>query len=297
MAERPILVTGADGFVGRHLLKELRKRPGTRVVGTSRRGAAGLVKLDLADEARTRAFVAKLKPRLVYNAAGRTAGTERQLWRDNVQAAVALLNALGRAGRPARAVLLGSAAEYGPIARPRAGVTPLRPLTPYGWSKACQSVLAGLDWGRGVQVIVARLFNLTGPGLPVTFAAGAFAAQIAQAEKRGQGVLRVGALDTRRDFLDVSDAARAVLLLGEKGEAGRAYDVGSGAPLKVEQVLRELVSLSPARLKVRREAARKAPGVPLSVADPRELRRLGWRPTISWRTSLRRTLERSRARF
>lgn len=301
------LVTGASGFVGRHLTDCL-AAAGHVVHGFGRSrppswdGAwhAG----DIRDAARVRAVVAEATPDLVFHLAALTHGDLADLLAVNVGGCHNLLAAL-RAERPeARVLVTGSAAEYGLATEdelPLEEHQPLRPLSPYGVSKAAQSLLAAqVALREELAVVRTRSFNLTGPGEPETLVCAAFARQLAEVQLGLRAPLvRVGNLSSRRDFLDVRDAVRAYVLVAERGDAGEVYNVSSGAAVAISDVLELLRELADVEARVEAEPARRVPwDVPVHRGDSTRLRQdLGWEPAIDLRDSLADLLDDWRVRL
>jgi GDP-4-dehydro-6-deoxy-D-mannose reductase len=212
-----------------------------------------------------------------------------ELHRDNVRATDVLLRALARLGRRVRCVLVGSAAEYGPVpegALPASEATPCRPEGAYALSKWAATRLAqGVDPAGGVEVVAARLFNPIGPGLPEGQAFGRFAARLAR-EGSEPVVLEVGDLAARRDFVDVRDAARGLIALAREGRAGAVYPLGRGEARSVGEGLGVLVRLSGLAVRVRCSSAGTG-GPSVSVADvSRLLAETSWRPAVDFERSL-----------
>lgn len=286
-----ILVTGAGGFLAAPLLELLRGRRPSRLSRTARPGAAAC---DLSDPAQAREAVRRIRPSLVFHLAGAAgAGDWERLWRAHVAATVNLLDALSALGRPARVVIAGSAAEYGAAggARRVSEDAPLEPLSVYGSCKLAQS-LAALSYARPpIEVVVARIFNVLGPGTPESLAPGAFARQVARIASGAQPPeVAVGDLSPRRDYVDVRDVARALLTLARRGESGACYNVGSGRSVPMRDVLHGLAEAAGVRVTERLDPARRRSGVKDLAADPRRLEALGWRPRVPLRRSLADTV-------
>ncbi|TBR17714.1 NAD-dependent epimerase/dehydratase family protein [bacterium] len=291
MAPRRVLVTGAGGYLAAALVPMLRRRlPRARLTLAARRPRPGLRAADLADPAAARKLVERARPDLVFHlAGGRGASEPGALWRDHVAAVLNVGAALVRAAPGARLVVAGSCAEYGapPPGAVSEGVPPA-PAAAYGRAKRAQTLAALSFAAEGLDVRVARLFNLSGPGTPESLAPGAFAAQAARLERAGGGVIRVGDLRPTRDYLDVRDAAEALLLLGLRGTPG-AYNVCSGRAVPMSEVLRLVFAAARAPMKAVRDPARlRAAEVRGIVGSHARLtRETGWRP----RTPLARSLE------
>jgi GDP-4-dehydro-6-deoxy-D-mannose reductase len=297
------LVLGGTGFIGRALREELRREQPDAAIFWTTRGkaprASGGYKCDLTDARQVEACLESARPTHVFHAAGApgTRDTAR-LGGAHVASTFNLLEAVRRlpSRRRPTVVVVGSAAEYGlvsPKELPIREDSPLRPATPYGWSKHFQDELARSYADHGVRVVTARLFNLLGPGLPEHLSAGSFGRQIAAIEHgRRPARLMVGRLDSKRDFIDVRDAARALRLLAERGKTGEAYNVCSGASVSIRSLLQRLLASSRERIGVTEDKGRRRSGDPADVFGSCEkLRRTtGWRPRIDWRSSLDETL-------
>jgi GDP-4-dehydro-6-deoxy-D-mannose reductase len=313
-----LLVTGAGGFVGGHLVElACREASGMSVHGvvqphgslgwTSSRGAR-LHEADLDDPAAAAAVVEEVRPDGIVHLAGQS--SVHQSWLDpggtlrtNVLAVVHLLDAARRAALRPAVLVVGSAEEYGPVRLAELPIreeAALRPASPYAVSKVAQGALA-LLYGPagGMRVVLTRTFHHTGPGRGEAFAESSFARQIAEIESGLRpAVIEVGNLEAVRDFSDVRDVVRAYLMLLEKGEPGQAYNVCSGRGLSIREVLDLLLASSSARVEVRVDRERLRPAdVPAQVGDPSRLRAAtGWQPRFPLAETLRDLLADWRAR-
>jgi GDP-4-dehydro-6-deoxy-D-mannose reductase len=284
-----VLVTGAAGFAGGHLLDRL---PGA--VGWSRRD------VNLLDRDAVRARIRDLKPSAIYHCAG--APNVAESWTraartlaNNVLATHYLLDAVRRAGLGCRVLIPGSAAVYRAAATPITETEPPAPASPYALSKVAQEQL-GLRSVRedGIDVIVTRSFNHTGPRQPPSYAAPAFARQLARIEAGLDGpVIYVGNLDARRDLTDVRDTVRAYELLMRHGRVATPYNVCSGAAYSMREVLDGLRARVHVPVRVELDAARLRPNdIPVLVGDPSRLRSdTGWAPEITFDRMLDDLLE------
>ena len=299
-----VVVTGAAGFVGAHVLAHLAAAPNAprRLVALDvRRGAASGVEwmaCDLTDAARVAAVFRDVTPQGVIHLAGVTSSPDlSRYFAVNVQAAEYLLSACAELARPPRVVVVGSAAQYGIVTGRHETVDETRPLlgrTPYGLSKTLQEQWAlAYHAARGLPVVGVRPFNLMGPGQPESLVPAAFLHQVAEVLAGRAAEVCVGNTWTERDFIDVRDVVAAMwALMVAPGEvAGQVFNVATGEPLRIGDMLDACVALAGREIPIRPDPARIRPNdVPTIVGDAGKLRSLtGWRPRISWRQSLRDT--------
>jgi GDP-4-dehydro-6-deoxy-D-mannose reductase len=238
------LVTGANGFSGRHLLAYLRGRPGAEVIGVGRRQLpGGDQECAWEDERSVRALLERWQPERIYHLVGSFTNEWRPDWQANVETTRLLLEAVRAAGLPCRILLVGSAAEYGelpPEAVPE--TTPLRPVSLYGLTKVLQTELMGYHQrSHALHVVLARTFNLFGAGCPVALFPGHVEQEIARVKSGAQDKVRVGNLSAERDYLPVADAVRAYVRILEHGVPGEAYHVASGRPVRMAEFLATLL--------------------------------------------------------
>lgn len=250
------LVVGAAGFIGQHLCDALRNA-GWDSVGAGRSGPPERwvypwTSCDVRDRRSVQAAVAETRPDVVFHVAGAERNDIAALLEVNVLGTANLLSCAG-----VRIVVTGSAAEYGRIPDdelPATEAAPLRPASSYGTAKAAQTLLAQ---GLESDAVIARVFNITGPGEPPALVGGAIASQIAELERTGSpGTIEVGNLEAERDFVDVRDAARALVAVAERGAAGEAYNICTGTPTRVADVLEHLLARARVRVKARFDPAR-----------------------------------------
>ncbi len=279
----PVMVTGSRGFAGRPLVAGLRAA-GCRVVGLDLQPAehpddrcVDLSRADLIG-----AIVANEHPDRVCHLAGMAiepadAEGRARLLNANIGMTLGLLDALVAAGCHCRFLLAGSCSVYGIPLRSDGRVVesdPVAPILYYGFTKAAQEELVRVYHRRGsIDLLVARLFNVTGPGEGPGTVLGAVARQI----HSGAAALRLGNVDTVRDFLDVRDAASAFRAILERGQAGLAYNVGCGNGETVRDRVLALSQAAGMACLIQRDEARVKPvDVKCIVADTKRLRELGW---------------------
>jgi GDP-4-dehydro-6-deoxy-D-mannose reductase len=299
-----VLVTGAAGFVGSWLVRDL-LAGGHSVFAAALHGHAAdaapgaeWLSLDVTSADSVAAAVDAARPEAVFHLAGQASVGDSfsdplGTWDVNATGTLRLASALP-AG--ARLLLVSSAEAYGAVPEAEQPIRedrPLRPCNPYASSKAAAEMAALQAGSAGLEVVVARSFNHTGPGQDVRFALPSFARQVA-AIRAGEAepLLRVGNLSARRDLLDVRDVVRAYVRLVEAGQPGGVYNVCSGQARSMAEAVDELVDLSGTRARVEVDPARVRPvDVPLLLGDNARLRALGWAPAIPFRQTLGDLLE------
>ncbi len=291
----PILITGATGFAGSHLLQRLAGRHTLVAWGRSSPAREFLSlarwqQVDLLDRDRVRSLVGELRPTSVFHLAGSAHVAEAMAdpagaFANNVLATHHLFDALHRSGIAGTRILLaGSAAVYGSSDSPLTEDSPVAPGNPYAQSKLAQEQLALRAIAEdGVDVIVARPFNHTGPRQTASYLAPTVARQIAMIE-RGQlePILRIGNTSARRDVSDVRDVVRAYEALMQHGAPGTVYNVASGVGRSVQQILDALIARSTVPVRIDVDPARLRSGdPPVLVGDASRLTlATGWRPEI-----------------
>jgi GDP-4-dehydro-6-deoxy-D-mannose reductase len=301
-----VLVTGAAGFVGTWLVPALvadghavyaAGHPGTAVPADGM--GAEWVGMDVTSAESVAAAVQRAAPDAVFHLAGQASVGDSfrdplGTWDVNATGTLRVAHALPKG---ARLLLVSSAEAYGSVPETEQPIPedrPVRPCNPYAASKAAAE-MAALQAGEsvGIQVVVARSFNHTGPGQDPRFALASFARQLALIRAGGaEPVLHVGNLSARRDLLDVRDVVRAYLALMRDGKPGSVYNVSSGTARSMREAVEELVDLSGTRARVKVDPDRVRPvDVPLLLGDNARLRGLGWAPAIPFRQTLADLLE------
>ncbi len=306
-----VLITGMGGFAGSHLADYLLTLPGIEVFGTVYRkrdlvrhleARVQLRHVDLLDKTRTEELIDEIRPDVVAHLAGQAdVGHSWQMpWRTfelNTHTLLNVLTAVDDLSLRVTVLVVGSNEEYGlvqPEELPLNESVPFRPLNPYGVSKVAQDML-GLQFYQSnrVQAVRVRPFNHIGPRQRPNFVVSAFALQIARIEAGLQPPqIRVGNLSAKRDFTDVRDMVKAYWLALTKGVPGEVYNLGSGEPHSIQEVLDLLLSESKMPIRVSQDLARMRPAdVPETRCDASKFRNLtGWSPTIPFHQSVMDTL-------
>ncbi|MDP4005722.1 NAD(P)-dependent oxidoreductase [Methylobacterium sp. NEAU K] len=313
---RRILVTGAAGFVGGHVLPLL-AGTGDRVAGIGRglppRLPAGVAyeSIDLLDEAALGAFVARFRPTAILHLAGLasvadSASGPGQTWRVNVNGLMNLVAAV-EAVPGCTFFFVSSGEVYGSAFLAGHALTeeaePL-PRNTYARSKwVGEQLLRDLLPRIGVKLVVLRPFNHIGPGQDERFVVASFAGQIARIEAGlAPPRLEVGNLSSYRDFLDVADVAGAYADLIGRAESladGSVFNISSGQPRTIASVLDGLRALAQVPFEIRVAPERVRPAeIPLAAGDAGHLRAAtGWEPRVAWDAALARVLDDARVRL
>lgn len=242
---RKLLLTGATGALGQALASRLRADSAGFTVFAPGRGEHN-DSLDLRDGDQIARTIERTRPDLIMHLAATFSNEFDEAYAINVAASRHMLEAVEASGQSVRIVLVGSAAEYGPVAadeNPIGEDHVLRPVSIYGITKAWQTELAYLHASRGANVVVARIFNLSGPHLSERLFVGRLHKQIDEIRRGERARIEVGPLSAVRDYLPINDAVTQLLAIADFGEAGKVYHVASGHPVTMRELLdRELAA-------------------------------------------------------
>jgi GDP-4-dehydro-6-deoxy-D-mannose reductase len=304
------LVTGAEGFVGGHLVPLLLEC-GRRVCGTSLEekdiwrverfeGADG-VGCDITEREAIGDLVERTKPREIYHLAAQSSsalsfsdpyGTTIS----NLIGCLNLLEAVRREEAAPQVLIVSTGEVYGRASpEPLSEDAPLRPINPYAASKASAEIVARqYHESFGLPVVLARPFNHTGPGQSSRFALSSFARQVAEAEQGlGPARIQVGDLEVRRDFLDVRDVVQAYVTALAKGVPGETYNISSGETSSLRDLLDLLLGLAHVRIEVEVSQDRlRRVDIPVLCGDSSKLRaQTGWSPRFTIAETMRDLLD------
>ena len=304
---RVVLVTGATGFVGRHVVRGLSSR-GVDVVAVSRHrasnpevGAPGVrsVTGDLSDPEFVSELIDTTHPAIVIHLAAvtRPGRVDDGIggFGDTLRATSRVVDTLIERSPGTRLLLLSSSAVYGrPVSLPVDERAEVRPVTPYGVSKAAQELVAlRALWAGALQVEILRAFNLVGPGMPSNLLLGSVVKQLAERTEDGRAVVEVGSLEPRRDYLDVRDAAEALIEVAGSPDPPTLANIATGRSWSVAEVIEMMVALAGGEVQIRpSEERRRAVDIPEQVGDASLLRdTVGWVPRFDIDQSLNDMLE------
>lgn len=285
-----VLITGASGFAGRHLVDAC-VAAGDEVVAAPPSSVADLRVPEAAAK-----VVAGARPDVVYHLAaqahvGRSWEDPASTLTGNLALTLNVLEAVRAAAPEAVVLLVGSSEEYGPPdSVPTTEDALLRPANPYAVSKASCDLLGGLyESAHGLRVVRARAFNHSGPGQEPIYAIASFARQIALG---GDPVTVVtGNADTRRDYTDVRDVVRAYRMLAARGEPG-VFNVCSGVSRSARELVAALGEVAGVEVVHEVDPARVRPNEVMDVRGSFERLHAatGWEPAIPLEQTLRDTV-------
>ncbi|MEX1029324.1 MAG: GDP-mannose 4,6-dehydratase [Paenibacillaceae bacterium] len=297
------LITGVTGFVGRYLAQNLLDN-GYEVWGGTRKfpscciNGVKVIELNLSHKDLIANVLEEIKPNVIFHLSGQSSvkyswDYMEETFNANVMESINLLEAVKNSllNNPVRIITIGSAEEYGLGAQlPINEDTLPNPSNPYGLSKyTLGKIVLQYNESYRMDVLHARAFNHIGPGQSLGFVTSDFTKQIIDIENgKGEPVMYVGDLSSKRDFTDVRDIVEAYRLLNEKGTAGQIYNVCSGGSTSIQDILDNLVSFSSRHIEVRVDDKKFRPNnVKEYYGSNDKLRETtDWKPTISLNQSL-----------
>ncbi len=245
-----VLVTGAGGFSGRHLLEYLAQNSSAEIHCTSlaRRVDRQWLFYDLARSEHVSELIERVLPDQIYHLVGANTDNYQTDYQTNVQTTRNILDSIARIKLRCRVFLVGSSAEYGivdekdnPVDEDHA----LTPMSDYGLTKVYQTYLMKFYCVRhNLDVVMARTFNLYGTGMSTKLFVGRLLEQIEAYRARRISAIVVGNLDNKRDYVRIEVAVRAYALIMERGKAGEVYNVGSGASIRIRDLLRCILEVN-----------------------------------------------------
>ncbi len=317
-----ILITGAAGMVGSHLLEMLADRGETEVLGTYYLPTVDLSELearfrlqmlDVRDAEAVCETIDRTRPEVIYHLAAQSLPTVSwaapwATFETNVQGTVNVFEAIkhlrvASPGYDPMVVVACSSAQYG--ASLAASRAPVRedvaqlPMHPYGVSKVGQDLYAYQCFlNHGIRSIRARIFNCTGPRKRADVVSD-FAARVATIMRGGAPHLRVGNIESRRAIIDVRDLVDALILLAEFGEPGEAYNISADAAHRIGDLIAMFEDLAGIRLPARQDPALLRPSDEVCILGNSERlkQRTGWAPQFRIETTLKSVLDYELARL
>jgi GDP-4-dehydro-6-deoxy-D-mannose reductase len=292
------LITGANGFVGRHLIKELEINHNI-VYGVSRRIPDELIEIhhdviyeqcNLTDHTSVFNVLNKIKPDFIFHLAAESSVASSwkspiNIMNNNVLSQINIFESIRELELSTRIVVACSSEEYGLVKESDIPVNEkccFNPLSTYAVSKVAQDMLAYQYYkSYDMDIVRVRSFNLTGPGRSADYALSSFAKQVADIEKGLiKNTIMVGNLNVKRDYTDVRDAVKAYYQIALKAKSGAVYNLCSGNAHCLKDLLDYLISLSHADIKVEIDKLRFRPSdLPVMLGDNSKIKlEIGWVP-------------------
>jgi GDP-4-dehydro-6-deoxy-D-mannose reductase len=300
------LITGANGFCGRHLVDVL-SDDNNQVYGISRSIPEDLVlhhpevtyeQCNLMDHTSVFNLLKKIKPDCIFHLAAESSVASSwkspiNILNNNVLSQINIFEALRELELSTRIIVACSSEEYGLIKESDLPVNEkccFNPLSTYAVSKVSQDMLAYQYYkSYNMDIVRVRSFNLTGPGRPPTYALSSFAHQIAEIEKKKpNNIISVGNLDVKRDYTDVRDAVKGYYKIALNAKPGAVYNLCSGKAYNLKDLLNILISFSTTEINVDVDSSKYRPSdLPIMVGDNTKIKNeIGWEPEIDIHTTL-----------
>lgn len=297
------LITGITGFTGTHLTKYL-SGLGVEIYGIALppekidreqypEGISKIYYVDIRDETSVSEVIHEVKPDYLFHLAGSISGkTLKDLLEINVIGTRNVMSAIPSSD--VKVFIPGSAAEYGRVPEDRLPISedaPLYPISNYGISKVAQTLLGYHYYlNYGCQLYRARVFNITGPGEPANLVCSTIARQIADIKRSVKDhVIHIGNMETKRDFVDVRDVVRAYWAIIDNGEPGEIYNICSGKPHSIREIIEILSKISKVDFDIEQDSDKvRAVDIPVHVGDNKKIiEHTGWQPEIEFQKTLK----------
>ena len=298
--KKRILITGVTGFIGRSLWRYLKDRNSSyEVFGVSRQGGDSDFKVmscDLTHQSKFLILLKSLRPDYIFHFAGGRLSDEEKTFKANMLTTKSLFQAIEKMpDYHPRVIIPGTAAEYGHMSHNHVRVKeslPAFPVSWYGFTKFLQTSMALLYAKKGLNIVVARMFNIMGYGVPSNLSIGRFAKEIVLIEKGlKHAEIETRNLDGKRDFLDIDDVSEALLLLMELGQSGEIYNICSGHSYIIRDLLRRLVTYSRTKgIHVRENKDISSESHDIVGCNEKIRKTTHWQPSIKVDESLKRSL-------
>ena len=307
-----ILITGAGGFVGSYLIKELKKDENNEIYGSVYKSTTDIANLlpadhiltgDLTQQDIANNHVKTANPDIIYHLAALSVvhnsnSNALATLQGNTAISYNLFEAIRQYSPRARTLAVCSANVYGSVPAKNIPIdesSPLRPLNPYAVSKITQEMIAlQAHLSHGLDVVIVRPFNHSGPGQTQDFVLPKLAQSVIAIEKESKlPVLELGSGESIRDFTDVRDMVKAYVLAGAMGQSGEIYNIGSGVGTSIRAVADIFASLSKKPFKIiEKPELSRSSDVPVLVADTTKFKELtGYFPVISLERTISDILE------
>lgn len=303
---KTVLVTGVNGFVGRHLARELHDS-GYSVVGAG--GPSGntdgiegcltdYLVVDLTDKDAVNNVELKNIQSVIHlaglAAVGPSFDEPMKYITSNVGMETHLFQAAVSQGVFPKFLIISSGSLYDSQAPlPLSETSSVIPSSPYAVSKIGQEQMARYYGLRGFETIIARPFNHIGPGQGEGFILPDLTKQVVAVERGEASSIQVGNLEAKRDYTDVRDIVRAYRLLLEGGKPGETYNICSGVSRSGQQILDTLIARSGIQTNIEQDPARMRPSDTPDIYGSNEKLRndTGWEPQLDLDQTINDILE------
>lgn len=246
-----ILVTGATGFLGTHLINFLSKKK-VEIFNFGRNSCENANFIELKsceDKYAINKTISKIEPDYIFHLAGITqANSTNEIFSVNTNFCSSILGAVKKNNldKKTKIMIVGSAAEYGlisdknlPISEDFLGT----PINDYGKSKLKQTKIAIECQKKIKKLVVVRPFNIIGSNMPIHLALGSFIEQIKLMPNKG--CLNTGNLNTKRDFIDADDVVSLMWkLINNSNAYGEIVNICSSKATSILEILNHIISLS-----------------------------------------------------
>lgn len=304
MHKHRILITGASGFAGQYLQKELQARTQGEdiTIFPSSQVNSNELSADITDYAQVFSLVHHCKPTaIIHLAAIATPALAQDNYRlafdVNVTGTINIAQAILNLSPETKLIYAGSSESYGRsfTEMPVTGIeetAPLQPQNIYGATKMAADILLQQLYDKGLRAVRFRPFNHTGAGQADLYVASAFAKQIAAITLKQQApIIKVGNLEPKRDFLDVRDIVRAyadAALSTDSSMDGQAYNLSTGKPVQIQTILHKLIQFCPEKIDILIDETRwRKTDIPVASGNPHKVKQaLNWAPQIDLSDSL-----------
>lgn len=301
-----VLITGARGFVGSYLVSALNDVfPKAKLFPLTRDARPGSIQANVENSLAINEIIRQAQPDLVIHLAAQSTVTAQSsaTWKVNVGGAIVLAEAIADHVPAATVLNVSSSEVYGRsfLSGRATEETVTSPTSIYGRTKIAAETVFSDILSPSNRLIHVRPFNHTGPGQDERFVVPSFAAQIARIEHGlAPATIRVGNLESQRDFLDVRDVVLAyVALLRHSAEIPMrsVFNVCSGQGIQIRDILKELLKLALVPICIEQDPARlRASDIPFAEGDYSKLHELtGWSPRIPFEETLTDILTQFRA--
>jgi len=316
-----IFITGINGFVGSYLAEHLISSSPDQIYGLIRKNARldniarikhkiNLFKGDILNYKMIASAIKSSRPQWIFHLAAKVSPryvqeASEEMLETNIIGTLHLLKAAQNYAPKAKVLIASSAAIYGdtpPSSLPIKETCPVKPIDAYGSGKASGEIISQQYFRTfGLKIIIARTFNVLAPAKAHTFIEAGILPQIKSIKEGGKPIIRVGDINTYRDFLDVRDVVKAYIALLKRGQPGEIYNVCSNKMVGMKEILNFLLQKTNLKNKVKiiRDPKLVRPiDIRKSLGNNRKIiYHTNWRPKISIRQTLSELLENENLSF